>query len=55
MQWIDEMFVNMEKDRTAASVKRSEKAAKVDPARTPEKASPRHTERLDWASFLYYE
>ncbi len=30
MQWIDEMFVNMEKDRTAASVERSAKAAKVD-------------------------
>jgi hypothetical protein len=30
MQWIDEMFANMEKDRTAASAKRSEKAAKVD-------------------------
>jgi len=29
MQWIDEMFVNMEKDRTAASVKRSEKGANV--------------------------
>jgi hypothetical protein len=30
MQWIDEMFVNMEKDQAAASGKRSEKAAKVD-------------------------
>ena len=30
MQWIDEMFVNMEKDRAAASAKRSEKAAKAD-------------------------
>jgi hypothetical protein len=30
MQWIDEMLVNMEKDRTAASAKRNEKAAKVD-------------------------
>jgi hypothetical protein len=30
MQWIDEMFVNMEKDRAAASAKKSEKAAKVD-------------------------
>ncbi len=27
MQWIDEMFANMEKDRTAASAKRSEKVA----------------------------
>ena len=29
MQWMDEMFANMEKDRTAASAKRSEKAASV--------------------------
>jgi hypothetical protein len=29
MQWIDEMFANMEKDRAAASAKRSEKAASV--------------------------
>jgi len=30
MQWIDEMFVNMEKDRAAALAKTGEKAAKVD-------------------------
>jgi hypothetical protein len=29
MQWIDEMFVSMENDRTAAASKRSEKAAKA--------------------------
>jgi hypothetical protein len=30
MRWIDEMFVNMEKDRAAASAKRSERVAKAD-------------------------
>jgi hypothetical protein len=30
MQWIDEMFVNMQKERSAASAKKSEKAAEVD-------------------------
>ncbi|MGP0071383.1 MAG: hypothetical protein ACLPWF_05555 [Bryobacteraceae bacterium] len=40
MQWIDEMFVNMEKDRTAASVKRSEKAAKVARPERPKKPVP---------------
>lgn len=40
MQWIDEMFTNMEKDRTAASAKRSEKAAKLDRKERPKKQSP---------------
>jgi hypothetical protein len=35
MQWIDEMFVNMEKDRTAASAKRSEKRTQVDGTKRP--------------------
>jgi hypothetical protein len=30
MQWIDEMFANMEKDRSTASARRSEKTANVD-------------------------
>jgi len=38
MQWIDEMFVNMEKERSAASAKRSEKAAKA--ARTEHLKKP---------------
>ena len=29
MQWIDEMFANMEKDRAAAAAKRIEKADKI--------------------------
>ncbi len=33
MQWIDEMFVNMEKDRSTVSARRSEKAAKVEQTR----------------------
>jgi hypothetical protein len=40
MQWIDEMFVNMQKDRSAASAKRSAKAAKVERTAHPNKQSP---------------
>jgi hypothetical protein len=40
MQWIDEMFVNMEKERSAASAKKSEKAAKVDRAEHLKKQVP---------------
>ena len=40
MQWIDEMFVTMEKDRAAASAKRSEKAATVDRKEHPKKQAP---------------
>jgi hypothetical protein len=40
MQWIDEMFANMEKDRTVASDKRSEKAAKVDRKERVKEQSP---------------
>jgi len=32
MQWIDEMFVDMEQDRATASARRSEKVASVAPA-----------------------
>ncbi len=37
MQWIDEMFVNMENDRAAASAKRSEKNATVERTEHPRK------------------
>jgi hypothetical protein len=37
MQWMDEMFVNMEKERAAASVGRSDKAAKVGRTEHPKK------------------
>src|SRR5277367_1904615 len=40
MQWIDEMFVNMEKDRTAASAKRSEKRTEADVTQHPKKQVP---------------
>ncbi len=40
MQWIDEMFVNMEKDRSAASAKKSENAAKVDQTEHAKKQIP---------------
>lgn len=41
MHWIDEMFANMEKDRTAVSARRSEKAAaKIDRKEHPKKQSP---------------
>jgi hypothetical protein len=40
MQWIDEMFVNMEKDRSTASARRSEKAAKVDRTEHAKKQVP---------------
>jgi hypothetical protein len=40
MQWIDEMFVNMEKDHKAASAKRIEKAAKPPRPKLLEKQSP---------------
>jgi len=40
MQWIDEMFVDMEKDRAAASTKRNEQVAKVDPAEHLKKQPP---------------
>jgi len=33
MRWIDEMFVNMQKDRTEASAKGSQRAAKVERAK----------------------
>ena len=42
MQWIDEMFVNMEKDRSAAAAKRSEKAAKLERAGHAKKQSAAH-------------
>jgi hypothetical protein len=40
MQWIDEMFVNMERDRAAASAKRSEKAAKAGRKEQLKKQAP---------------
>ena len=40
MQWIDEMFVNMEKDRAAASAKRSEKRTDVEGTKRPKKQVP---------------
>ena len=40
MQWIDEMFVNMQKDRSAASAKRSAKTAKADRTGHPKKQPP---------------
>ncbi len=40
MQWIDDMFVNMEKERTAASAHRSETAAKPDRKEGAKKQSP---------------
>jgi hypothetical protein len=40
MEWIDEMFVNMEKDKTAASVKRSANGPKVDRTEYPKKRIP---------------
>ncbi len=40
MQWIDEMFVSLEKDLAAASAKRSEKVTKVDPTEYSKKQNP---------------
>ncbi len=40
MQWIAEMFVSMEKDRAAASTKKSEKVAKLDRTEHLEKQVP---------------
>jgi hypothetical protein len=40
MQWIDDMFVSMEKDRAAASAKKSTKAAKAAPAEHLKKQGP---------------
>jgi hypothetical protein len=40
MLWIDEMFVGMEKDRAAASAKRSEKRTEVDRAKRPKNQVP---------------
>jgi hypothetical protein len=40
MQWIDEMFVNMEKSRSAASARKSEKAAKADRTEHAKKQIP---------------
>lgn len=40
MQWIDEMFVNMEKDRTAESATRSERAANPHRPELLKKQSP---------------
>jgi hypothetical protein len=40
MQWIDDMFVSMEENRTAASAKRSAKAVEVDGTRRPKKQVP---------------
>jgi hypothetical protein len=40
MQWIDEMFVTMEKDRAAASAKRIEKAAKAEGTKHAKKQVP---------------
>lgn len=40
MQWIDEMFANMEKDRASASARRSEKAAKAGRRELAKKQAP---------------
>jgi len=40
MKWIDEMFVNMKKDRAAASAKRNANGNKVDRAKHPKKQIP---------------
>jgi hypothetical protein len=40
MQWIDEMFANMEQDRAAVSAKRMEKAAKADRTKHLKKQVP---------------
>src|ERR1700730_5892417 len=40
MEWIDEMFVNMEKDRAAVSAKRSEKGIEIDGTKRPKKQVP---------------
>lgn len=40
MQWIDEMFMSMEKDRAAASAKRSAKRTEVDGTKRPRKQVP---------------
>ncbi len=40
MHWIDEMFVNMEKDRAAASATRSAKVAKADRTAHLKKQTP---------------
>jgi hypothetical protein len=40
MQWIDEMFLNMEKERAAALAKRGEKVAKAARTEHPKKQAP---------------
>jgi hypothetical protein len=40
MQWIDEMFVKMEKERAAASAHRSEKGIQADGTKRPKKQVP---------------
>ena len=40
MQWIDEMFVNMQKDLAAVSAKRGEKRMAVDSAKRPKPDGP---------------
>ncbi len=42
MQWIDEMFVTMKKDRSAASANRGERAAKLERAGHAKKQPPAH-------------
>jgi hypothetical protein len=40
MKWIDEMFVNMTKDRAAASAKRNANGSRIDRAKRPKKQIP---------------
>ena len=55
MQWIDEMFANMEKDLTAASGKRGEKRAKADRPKACDRTDPRRSQRVERISYVDYQ